>query len=523
MRIPLLQTLSGRIILGFTVLTLTFGTISAFIVYYMEILSREIRLIRTGYVPLALAAKDLEEKQNILRSYISDELEAENDPDRAQWRIIKYQRARQWALRQTEKVLEDLPPVPPHHRSQINGTKQLFAEIGREIDSHAQRYRLIQTTPPLAVLEETLQNHSINRDHYIKAKEAAAELRVSEAALWTKIGFLASEQNEQAQKTAITLESNERRLRVFTIIMGLLAVSVGLLVTIWATMTLRPLHRLRDAARRIAEGEYKSRILEKGPAEVADLAREFNIMGQAIEERERELVRQERLVAVGAMAAMITHEIRNPLSAIGLNTELLEEELGELDGADEMSALCQAITAEVDRLTAITEEYLQFARLPRPKLQVEDVNAIARSLANFQREPLAMRGVDLVCQLDDDLPPVRVDHDQLRQALLNLLRNAAEAVAEHGGGTVTLGSRRIRDEEADLVELSVGDTGPGIPEEIISRLFDPFVSSKEGGTGLGLALTHQIIREHGGEIRVESASDRGAVFVIALPASRNPD
>ncbi len=172
---------------------------------------------------------------------------------------------------------------------------------------------------------------------------------------------------------------------------------MGLLITIWAILTLRPLRRLHDAARRIASGDYAGLIDEVGPAEVADLAREFNVMGRAIDERERELVRSERLVAVGKMAAMITHEIRNPLSSIGLNTELLEEELGALpaDRSDEARALCRAINTEVDRLTAITEEYLQFARLPKPKLLEEDINGLVRDFTDFEREQLSLRGVTL--------------------------------------------------------------------------------------------------------------------------------
>ena len=168
------------------------------------------------------------------------------------------------------------------------------------------------------------------------------------------------------------------------------ACSLGLLVTVWVTLSLRPLGRLRDAARRIAAGDYASRIDERGPAEVADLAREFNSMGRAVEERERELVRSERLAAVGKMAAMITHEVRNPLSSIGAQHRAAR---GRARRAAERRArratLCRAIHREVDRLTAITEEYLAFARLPKPRLAAESVNPLVGALAAFVREDLA--------------------------------------------------------------------------------------------------------------------------------------
>jgi signal transduction histidine kinase len=238
-------------------------------------------------------------------------------------------------------------------------------------------------------------------------------------------------------------------------------------------------------------------------------------MGRAIEDRERELVRSERLAAVGKMAAMITHEVRNPLSSIGLNTELLEDELGALPRADEARALCRAITREVDRLTAITEEYLAFARLPKPKLAVEAVNPLVEALASFVREDLAARKVDLAIALDPVGPRARVDAAQLRQCLINLVRNGAEAVASKGGGHVTIHTGR----RGDQVALEVVDDGPGIATEALPRLFDPFFSTKEGGSGLGLALSQQIIRDHGGSITVDSGPGRGARFTVLVPAA----
>jgi signal transduction histidine kinase len=241
-------------------------------------------------------------------------------------------------------------------------------------------------------------------------------------------------------------------------------------------------------------------------------------MGMAVEERERELVRSERLAAVGKMAATIAHEVRNPLSSIGLNAELLDEELSELPEprATEARNLCRAITSEVDRLTGITETYLSFARLPKPKLQEESLSVIVTNLVEFEREPMSARGVTLEVALTPDLPSIVADENQLRQALLNLLRNAADAVEDVGGGRVTIATARGSD---GSVEVRVSDDGPGIAAELMPRLFDPFFSTKERGTGLGLALTQQIIREHGGELRVESEPGHGATFIASLPRS----
>ena len=276
--------------------------------------------------------------------------------------------------------------------------------------------------------------------------------------------------------------------------------------------TLRPLRRLREGARRVAAGDYANRIPETGPSEVSELAREFNVMGRAVEERERELVRSERLAAVGKMAAMITHEVRNPLSSIGLNTELLEDELGDNTEARD---LCRSIHREVDRLTAITEEYLRFARLPKPKLAAEPINPMVGALAAFVREDLAVRDVKLVTELASGDPVAQIDAGQIRQCLINLVRNAADAVVANKGGQVVLRTKA----KGKRIEISVTDDGVGIPTEVLPRLFDPFFSTKEGGSGLGLALTQQIVRDHGGDLAVQSVVGSGTTFTLSVPVS----
>src|SRR5262249_15397904 len=155
------------------------------------------------------------------------------------------------------------------------------------------------------------------------------------------------------------------------------------------------------------------------------------------------------------MAAMITHEVRNPLSSIGLNTELLEDELSGAPREAEARELCSAITKEVDRLTAITEEYLAFARLPKPKIAAESVNTMVGALAAFVREDLAAKGVELALELSSADPIALVDAAQIRQCLVNLVRNAVEAVVAKGSGTVTITTSRTR----NRVTIAVADTG----------------------------------------------------------------
>ena len=237
---------------------------------------------------------------------------------------------------------------------------------------------------------------------------------------------------------------------------------------------------------------------------------------------EQALLRSERLAAIGKLSSQITHEVRNPLNSLSLNVEMLEEELAGKDG--EAKTLLGAIAGEIERLTQITEGYLDFARLPRPRLERAPLNSLVDSLLRFVREEAQKSDVRVVSELASELPEVLADENQLRQALLNIVRNAVEAMrASNGsgnkhGGTLTVATRRA----GEHVEITVRDDGPGISPKDLARIFDPFFSTKSEGTGLGLPLTQQIIEEHGGTIACASEPGRGTIFTIRLPAADGP-
>lgn len=228
---------------------------------------------------------------------------------------------------------------------------------------------------------------------------------------------------------------------------------------------------------------------------------------------EEALVRSERLAAIGKMSSQITHEVRNPLNSLSLNVEMLVEELKESQDG-EAKELLAAIASEIDRLTEITEGYLTFARLPRPALEREQLNALVESLLRFLREEAEGAGVEVRSQLAPGLPDVLADENQLRAALLNVVRNSMEAIRDAKvTGTLTVTTKA----NGKSVELTVADDGPGIPSKDLARIFDPFYSTKSDGTGLGLPLTQQIIEEHGGSIACASEPGRGTTFTIRLP------
>ncbi len=503
-----LRTLSARILLGFAALTITFGVITATVVVNMRQVEDHVVLIGKGYVPLALEAKDLARTQEVLRDYL-DEFGSEANAHNARLGLRRNRDQRDRSLHAARKILDDVGQILDLDAKVFVVTRPQIEQLEKIVATNAADYERLLAAPPIGA-EDTWS------EPQKEANAALQRIKSDERRLVGKTKDLARSLDDHVTQRLNRLEQNEHTLRYRTIILGVAAVLAGLVMTIWVVITLRPLRRLRDGARRIAAGEYASRISERGPDEVAELAREFNSMGRAVEDRERELVRSERLAAVGKMAAMITHEVRNPLSSIGLNTELLEEELASAPNAEEARGLCRSIHREVDRLTAITEEYLAFARLPKPKVAREPINSIVAALAGFVREDLASRQVHLETELASDNPPGMIDAAQMRQCLINLVRNAADAVAAKGRGRVVLRTRR----DGSFVVIEVEDDGVGIAPDVLPRLFDPFFSTKEKGNGLGLALTQQIVRDHGGDLSVHSAVGRGTTFTVRVPASR---
>jgi two-component system NtrC family sensor kinase len=298
------------------------------------------------------------------------------------------------------------------------------------------------------------------------------------------------------------------------VIYALLAGAVGVAAAVVAQRLLAPIRTLTEGVKAVAAGDLSREVEVRSNDEIGLLAREFNAMAASLDRQRQELLRAERLAAVGRISAQITHEIRDPLNAIGLNAELLAEELADRpEVSGEARQLVTAIGREVDRLHGVTEEYLRFARLPKPVFGREDLNEILSSLVEFVRPELAASGVTVRLELAEALPPVRADEGQLRAAFLNLLRNSREAMP--GGGALAVRTRG----RPEGVVAEVEDTGSGIAPDALSRIFDPFYSTKERGTGLGLAFTQQVVQEHGGAIHCQSQVGRGTRFTVELPAA----
>ena len=396
--------------------------------------------------------------------------------------------------------------------------KPFVADVAKKFDELTVRFAEYEQAA-----DQTFQLLESPSPDWDKANAALERLRTMENALSSTIRLLHGSLEARIHERVRITQERERRTGMMIILLPVVAIGVGLLATGIAARSLRPVRTLIEGVTRIRQGDYDAKIGVGGEDEIAVLAREFDAMAKALKEREaqlqqkqQELIRAERLAAVGRISAQVAHEIRNPLSSIGLNVEMLEDQLTEsrfesVEDAKEARDLLASVIREVDRLTEITEDYLRLARLPTPSKRPEDLKKILEEVLSFAREELERAGVKIVAELPESGLPVSADEGQLRQVFLNLIRNAREAMAN--GGTLKVRATST----GALLDVRVSDTGSGIPPEVREKLFEPFFTTKPGGTGLGLSLSRQIVEAHGGRIDVDSAPTGGTTFVLEFP------
>jgi signal transduction histidine kinase len=226
------------------------------------------------------------------------------------------------------------------------------------------------------------------------------------------------------------------------------------------------------------------------------------------------LEKQEKLATLGTLAAGIAHEIRNPLTSLKARLYTLEKHLQAVPAARKDTDI---ISAEISRLERIVQDILSFARPSDPKLETIAADTLLNDVQGLMSPNLESRGVRLAVEPNPELL-IRADSGHLKQVLINLVSNAADAM--DGAGTVTLRARAARaalgGRETDAVVLEVIDTGKGIPPEVEKRLFDPFFSTKETGTGLGLPIAARIVERHGGMLQYQTRPGHGTTFGVVL-------
>nr|HML44950.1 HAMP domain-containing protein [Hyphomicrobium zavarzinii] len=301
----------------------------------------------------------------------------------------------------------------------------------------------------------------------------------------------------------------------------LLSIGAGLILSRFLT---RPVVRLAEGVNAIAKGDFTQRVPVRAQDELGQLAMAFNAMAQELEglrKMEAKLRRRERMTTLGEVAAGLAHEVRNPLGIIKASAELLERSpnLSEVE-----RRRLGYVADEVRRINMLIRNFLVFAKPPQNMVDVAPIKLVERVLAVSQSE-IERHQVDVTVRDESAGAQVRLDFDQMVQACLNLVLNALQAMEEKTLAASApespvrgrLGISICTDAEG--VHLSFADTGPGVPPHLLDRIFEPFVTTKDSGTGLGLARVFAVAEGHGGFVEVRNQPDGGAVFKMVLPLS----
>ena len=238
------------------------------------------------------------------------------------------------------------------------------------------------------------------------------------------------------------------------------------------------------------------------------LSRQVELKTEELIESHERLLRSERFAAVGEAAAYVSHEIKNPLMVIGGLANQVERRLPGDPAAQEKLHIIQN---EVKRLESFLGELRDFLRPAQPSMQEINLNQVIREEVALMEDAIQEKGVSLVARLDPDLPPIEADPNHLKQVLLNLLKNALEATEEKGTILISSGAKDAQ------VWFSVQDTGKGMSEDVQEKIFHPFYTTKDKGTGLGLAVINKIVTDHHGTITVDSVAGSGSTFTVRLP------
>lgn len=300
---------------------------------------------------------------------------------------------------------------------------------------------------------------------------------------------------------------------------------IGLLIIFIITRRMtNPLEKLTLAAKRIEEGDLKYRVSIRRDDEIGTLASAFDQMAERLMQRERELQdsqrvlrRADRLSSLGLLTAGLAHEIRNPLVAIRTFTQLLPERYEDAEFRNGFQGLA---LKEVDRICGLITDLLSFARPSRRNIAPENINDVVDGITRILETQAREKDVEIKRDFAEDVPPIWVDKEQMKQVFMNLIMNAIQAIKEGGSIHVVTRSRSEPGDSGQFVEIEVRDTGVGIPEENLDHIFDPFFTSKEEGNGLGLSISHQIVQEHGGYVKVKSKVGEGTSFFINLPMGK---
>jgi signal transduction histidine kinase len=330
-------------------------------------------------------------------------------------------------------------------------------------------------------------------------------------------------------------EIEKAKSSIFITIVMLIGGTVALVLWGARKWVTRPISKLMDGTKQLAEGHLDHQIDLRRGDELSELAQAFNQMAVDLEkarkriigeaeaklELERSLRQSEKLATIGQLASELAHEIGTPLNIIYGRTDLI---LRKLEDKEELQKNLDIILHQTERITRIIQQLLGFVRKKKPEHAPMNTGTLLETTLDLLDHQIQKQQVRVVKDWEDNLPPVIGDPDQLQQVFLNLILNAIQSMPQGGRLGLSVSSKRIskeglKQEARPYIEIAVQDTGMGMEREVRQKIFTPFFTTKGTGTGLGLMVSEGIVRDHEGWIEVESEVGKGSVFKVYLPSA----
>jgi len=321
---------------------------------------------------------------------------------------------------------------------------------------------------------------------------------------------------------------------IFITILILIGGAVGFVLFGTRKWISEPISQLMGGVKNLAKGNFDTQFVLSRKDEISELAQAFNQMAMDLRkaqeqiikeaetkiELERTLRQSEKLATIGQLASGLAHEIGTPLNIIGGRAELIKRRFEDKEGVQKNLDI---IVQQTERITKIIQQLLGFVRKKKPEQKTLKINTLLETILDFLDHQIQKQDVRVVKEISDNLPPVMGDPDQVQQVFLNLILNALQAMP-HGGklrlsaASKLISKEGLEDSERQYVEICVEDSGIGMEREVVQNIFNPFYTTKNSGTGLGLTVSQGIIQDHEGWIDVESEIGKGSVFRVYLPS-----
>jgi signal transduction histidine kinase len=396
-----------------------------------------------------------------------------------------------------------------------DGIMYIVSDQGKLI-AHTNR-RLVYSNEDLTIfpfITYLLQNNEgtdTYRDPYIEGKKMVCAYTPVPELNW---GIVVA----QTESRAFSV-SREILYKLIIIIIGsiIFALLLGILIT---RNLVQPLKRLVEGVQRVSSGAPSSRIDIPTTEELAVLAKEFNTMTENLENVQKKLRKAERLATMSKFASVVAHEIRNPFNSIVINMRVLKQGMQKGEDPKQLEKFINAIDAEIRRIDGLIQHYLSFIKPAELYAAPVDLNILIDELILAQNARAANQSVSITHTTNEESIIIQADSNQLKQAFLNIMLNALQAMPNGGALTISVQAYHTVPEYESMVRIDFTDTGIGIEPEYLPEIFEIFFTSKTTGTGIGLAVTQQIIQMHNGKIEVTSAPRKGTTVTIYLPKER---